>query len=98
MEDITKTIMFTSPLQNGQSATIQYQTADGTILKTPKIEGQKSQDFPAFYTTSNVSMFCLFQVFLQTMSHAEVLDKGLCFYCSYKIYEGFQRVIEPISL
>lgn len=55
MEDITKTIMFTSPLQNGQPTTIQYQTADGTILKTPKVEGQKAQDFPAFYTTSNVS-------------------------------------------
>lgn len=62
MEDITKTIMFTSPLQNGQNATIQYQTADGTILKTPKVEGQKAQDFPAFYTTSNVSFFTsLFQ-------------------------------------
>ncbi|XP_055857493.1 zinc finger protein 665 isoform X1 [Episyrphus balteatus] len=55
MEDITKTIMFTTnTIQNGQP-TIQYQTADGTILKQPKIEGQKNQqDYPTFcYTTTN---------------------------------------------
>lgn len=47
-------------MQNGQAATIQYQTTDGTILKTPKVEGQKAQDFPAFYTTSNVRFFLSF--------------------------------------
>lgn len=58
MEDITKTIMFTTnTLQNGQP-TIQYQTADGTILKQPKIEGQKNPEYPTFcYTTTNVNKF-----------------------------------------
>lgn len=60
MEDITKTIMFANPMQNGQPTTIQYQTTDGTILKTPKVEGQKAQDFPAFYT-SNVSNYIFYE-------------------------------------
>uniref|UniRef100_A0A1A9V7G8 C2H2-type domain-containing protein n=1 Tax=Glossina austeni TaxID=7395 RepID=A0A1A9V7G8_GLOAU len=53
MEDITKNIIFTNAIgANVQPATIQYQTADGTILKQPKIEGQKDQ--PTFYyTTTN---------------------------------------------
>lgn len=55
MEDITKNIIFTNALgANVQPTAIQYQTADGTILKQPKIEGQKDQ--PTFYyTTTNVS-------------------------------------------
>lgn len=54
MEDITKNIIFTNAIgANVQPATIQYQAADGTILKHPKIEGQKDQ--PTFYyTTTNV--------------------------------------------
>ncbi|XP_023031825.1 zinc finger protein 420 isoform X4 [Drosophila willistoni] len=52
MEDLTKNIIFTTNAINGQPATIQYQTADGTILKQPKIEGQKS-DQPTFYYTTN---------------------------------------------
>lgn len=58
MEDLTKNIIFTTNAigANGQPTTIQYQTADGTILKQPKIEGQKEQ--PTFYyTTTNVSVF-----------------------------------------
>nr|XP_014096012.1 zinc finger protein 420 [Bactrocera oleae]XP_014096013.1 zinc finger protein 420 [Bactrocera oleae]XP_014096014.1 zinc finger protein 420 [Bactrocera oleae]XP_036215911.1 zinc finger protein 420 [Bactrocera oleae] len=54
MEDLTKNIIFTTNAigANGQPTTIQYQTADGTILKQPKIEGQKEQ--PTFYyTTTN---------------------------------------------
>ncbi|XP_073823428.1 chromatin-linked adaptor for MSL proteins [Musca autumnalis] len=53
MEDLTKNIIFTNALgANVQPTTIQYQTADGTILKQPKIEGQKDQ--PTFYyTTTN---------------------------------------------
>lgn len=56
MEDLTKNIIFTNALgANVQPATIQYQTTDGTILKQPKIEGQKEQ--PTFYyTTTNVSV------------------------------------------
>ena len=62
MEDLTKTIMFTTnSLQNSQPTTIQYQTADGTLVK-PKIEGQKNnqqqqqtQEFPTFCYT-NVNM------------------------------------------
>lgn len=53
MEDLTKNIIFTTNAINGQPATIQYQTADGTILKQPKIEGQKAE--PTFYYTTNVS-------------------------------------------
>lgn len=53
MEDLTKNIIFTNAI-NGQPATIQYQTADGTILKQPKIEGQKTEQ-PTFYYTTNVS-------------------------------------------
>lgn len=53
MEDITKNIIFTNAL-GANVQPIQYQTADGTILKQPKIEGQKEQ--PTFYyTTTNVS-------------------------------------------
>lgn len=56
MEDITKNIIFTNAL-GANVQPIQYQTADGTILKQPKIEGQKEQ--PTFYyTTTNVSV-CL---------------------------------------
>ncbi|KPU74638.1 uncharacterized protein Dana_GF13861, isoform C [Drosophila ananassae] len=51
MEDLTKNIIFTNAI-NGQPATIQYQTADGTILKQPKIEGQKTEQ-PTFYYTTN---------------------------------------------
>ncbi|KAH8400625.1 hypothetical protein KR222_009147 [Zaprionus bogoriensis] len=53
MEDLTKNIIFTTNAINGQPATIQYQTADGTILKQPKIEGQKSDQQPTFYYTTN---------------------------------------------
>ncbi|XP_016960688.1 zinc finger protein 227 isoform X2 [Drosophila biarmipes] len=52
MEDLTKNIIFTNAI-NGQPATIQYQTADGTILKQPKIEGQKAEQQPTFYYTTN---------------------------------------------
>ncbi|KAH8274428.1 hypothetical protein KR026_003562 [Drosophila bipectinata] len=52
MEDLTKNIIFTNAI-NGQPATIQYQTADGTILKQPKIEGQKTEQQPTFYYTTN---------------------------------------------
>ncbi|XP_030377485.1 zinc finger protein 260 [Scaptodrosophila lebanonensis] len=52
MEDLTKNIIFTTNAINGQPATIQYQTADGTILKQPKIEGQKAEQ-PTFYYTTN---------------------------------------------
>ncbi|XP_017154306.1 zinc finger protein 239 isoform X1 [Drosophila miranda] len=52
MEDITKNIIFTNAI-NGQPATIQYQTADGTILKQPKIEGQKTEQQQTFYYTTN---------------------------------------------
>ncbi|XP_017060374.1 zinc finger protein 93 isoform X1 [Drosophila ficusphila] len=52
MEDLTKNIIFTNAI-NGQPATIQYQTADGTILKQPKIEGQKPDQQPTFYYTTN---------------------------------------------
>ncbi|XP_030240922.1 zinc finger protein 160 isoform X2 [Drosophila navojoa] len=52
MEDLTKNIIFTNAI-NGQPATIQYQTADGTILKQPKIEGQKADQQPTFYYTTN---------------------------------------------
>lgn len=55
MEDLTKNIIFTTNAINGQPATIQYQTADGTILKQPKIEGQKADQQPTFYYTTNVS-------------------------------------------
>lgn len=55
MEDLTKNIIFTNAI-NGQPATIQYQTADGTILKQPKIEGQKADQQPTFYYTTNVSV------------------------------------------
>lgn len=55
MEDLTKNIIFTTNSINGQPATIQYQTADGTILKQPKIEGQKADQQPTFYYTTNVS-------------------------------------------
>ncbi|XP_061387908.1 zinc finger protein 271 [Musca vetustissima] len=52
MEDLTKNIIFTNALgANVQPTTIQYQTADGTIIKQPKIEGQKDQ--PTFYYTTN---------------------------------------------
>ncbi|KAH8245629.1 hypothetical protein KR032_005191 [Drosophila birchii] len=54
MEDLTKNIIFTNAI-NGQPATIQYQTADGTILKQPKIEGQKTEQQPTFYYTTNGS-------------------------------------------
>lgn len=60
MEDITKTIMFTTnAIQNATPTTIQYQTTDG-LLKQPKIEGQKSgqqqtQDFPTFCYTTNTN-------------------------------------------
>lgn len=57
MEDLTKTIMFTTnSLPNTTQATIQYQTSDPGI-KQPKIEGQKSnqQEFPQFCYTTNVS-------------------------------------------
>lgn len=49
MEDITKTIMFTTNNLQG-TPTIQYQTvqASDLQLKQPKIEGQK-QDFPATF-------------------------------------------------
>ncbi|KAM7351744.1 chromatin-linked adaptor for MSL proteins isoform 2-T3 [Cochliomyia hominivorax] len=51
MEDITKNIIFTNAL-GANVQPLQYQTADGTILKQPKIEGQKEQ--PTFYyTTTN---------------------------------------------
>lgn len=54
MEDLTKTIMFTTnALQNGTPTTIQYQTSDGTLK--PKIEGQKGQEFPTFCYTTNVN-------------------------------------------
>ncbi|XP_017854849.1 zinc finger protein 93 isoform X2 [Drosophila busckii] len=53
MEDLTKNIIFTTNAINGQPATIQYQTADGTILKQPKIEGQKADQQPTFYYTTN---------------------------------------------
>ncbi|KAH8415241.1 hypothetical protein KR215_010872 [Drosophila sulfurigaster] len=54
MEDLTKNIIFTTNAINGQpGATIQYQTADGTILKQPKIEGQKADQQPTFYYTTN---------------------------------------------
>ncbi|XP_037959584.1 zinc finger protein 184 isoform X2 [Teleopsis dalmanni] len=54
MEDITKNIIFATNTigANGQPTAIQYQTADGTILKQPKIEGQKT-DQPTFYYTTN---------------------------------------------
>lgn len=54
MEDITKTIMFTTNNLQG-TPTIQYQTIQGDVtLKQPKIEGQK-QDFPTFcYVNSNM--------------------------------------------
>ncbi|XP_017063937.1 zinc finger protein 93 isoform X2 [Drosophila eugracilis] len=52
MEDLTKNIIFTNAI-NGQPATIQYQTTDGTILKQPKIEGQKAEQQPTFYYTTN---------------------------------------------
>ncbi|KAL5287044.1 hypothetical protein ACFFRR_008163 [Megaselia abdita] len=81
MEDITKTIMFTSPLQNGQQATIQYQTADGTILKTPKVEGQKAQDFPAFYTTSNGGTVSLTQITTE--------DNKICYIAQPNNYNSF---------
>lgn len=58
MEDITKTIMFTTnSIQNNNPTTIQYQSADGT-LKQPKIEGQKSgQEFPTFcYNVNKIQM------------------------------------------
>lgn len=58
MEDLTKTIMFTTnAIQTGAPTTIQYQTASDGTLK-PKIEGQKSgqtQDFPTFCYTTNVN-------------------------------------------
>lgn len=57
MEDITKTIMFTTnAIQGATPTTIQYQTADG-ILKQPKIEGQKTgqQEFPTFCYTTNAN-------------------------------------------
>ncbi|KAJ6646086.1 hypothetical protein Bhyg_01296, partial [Pseudolycoriella hygida] len=43
----------TNALQNGAPTTIQYQTSDGTLK--PKIEGQKSQEFPTFCYTTNVN-------------------------------------------
>ncbi|XP_004534438.1 zinc finger protein 492 [Ceratitis capitata] len=57
MEDITKNIIFTTNAigANGQPTTIQYQTADGTILKQPKIEGQKADQPTFYYTTTNGS-------------------------------------------
>lgn len=53
MEDLTKNIIFTNALgANVQPTTIQYQTADGTILKQPKLEKEQ----PTFYyTTTNVN-------------------------------------------
>ncbi|XP_036321672.1 zinc finger protein 665 [Rhagoletis pomonella] len=55
MEDLTKNIIFTTNAigANGQPTTIQYQTADGTILKQPKIEGQKTEQPTFYYTTTN---------------------------------------------
>ncbi|XP_054743197.1 zinc finger protein 226 [Anastrepha obliqua] len=55
MDDLTKNIIFTTNTinANGQPTTIQYQTADGTILKQPKIEGQKAEQPTFYYTTTN---------------------------------------------
>lgn len=54
MEDITKTIMFTTNSLQG-TPTIQYQTVQASdAMKPPKLEGQK-QDFPTFcYVNSNM--------------------------------------------
>jgi len=55
MEDITKTIMFTTNSLQG-TPTIQYQTvqASDITLKQPKLDGQK-QEFPTFcYVNSNM--------------------------------------------
>lgn len=58
MEDLTKTIMFTTNAISGAPATIQYQAnPDGTLK--PKIEGQKpgqqGQEYPTFCYTTNVN-------------------------------------------
>lgn len=53
MEDMTKTIMFTTNTLQNTPTTIQYQTSDGTLK--PKIEGQKSQEYPTFCYTTNVN-------------------------------------------
>lgn len=58
MEDLSKTIMFTTNAMPGTPATIQYQAnPDGTLK--PKIEGQKSgqqgQEYPTFCYTTNVN-------------------------------------------
>lgn len=58
MEDLTKTIMFTTN-NLGTPATIQYQTTDQG-LKQPKIEGQKTHFFqmiaPSSQGTSTVNL------------------------------------------
>lgn len=64
MDDLTKNIIFTTNAigANGQPTTIQYQTTD-SLLKQPKIEGQKP-DQPTYYYTTNVSKVeCLLLLF-----------------------------------
>jgi len=41
---------------------LSYQTADGTILQQPKIEGQKTQEFPTFYTSNGNATINLAQL------------------------------------
>lgn len=83
MEDLTKTIMFTTNTIGGAPATIQYQAnPDGTLK--PKIEGQKTQqgqDYPTFCYTTNVNKI---QMLTPT---AQVNKTKKCFFHLYTMVD-----------
>lgn len=59
MEDLTKTIMFTSAANTLQSAsggtTIQYQSSDQTLKQSKLEKGGQGQEFPAFCYAPNMN-------------------------------------------
>lgn len=77
MEELGKTIMFTTNnLQAG--TTIQYQTADQQGIKVqPKIEGQKTHEYPTagvFYNLNKFQMLAPSQGHASTVNLAQLSD------------------------
>ena len=72
MDDLTKNSIFTTNAigANGQPTTIQYQTTADSLLKQPKIEGQKQDQQPTYYyTTTNVSKVSVVVNYLESVTY-----------------------------
>lgn len=102
MEELGKTIMFTT--NNLQApATIQYQTTTDQGLKQPKIEGQKTHEYPTFcYNVNKIQMIPSAQGHASTVNLAQLSDDKIQYiqpiYGNYAVLNQMQIAQNGITV